>query len=170
MMLHNNLKGEKILNKTHKIFDIVISICIVLAMLCSCGFDAQDDEELIAECIECFVEAYNDRDIETILECMDSKMRDTFGYAADITDGIASKIGLDVGLSEILGISASFALEDDFIAINDMDITVNENGRAKADVYIGAEFADSEDETYEKIRFIMVEEDTDWFIHDIQIK
>ena len=113
-----NTKTEKTLCK--KLIMIVVpailTIIMSLSLLSACSktpptnnnsdeTNAVTDEELIRERVETFISAYNEGDMDTVLECLDAKSRNAMEAMLKLLGGIAgSYTGFEIDLKDLFSL------------------------------------------------------------------
>lgn len=120
------------------------------------------NEELITERIETFLTAYNDGDMEAVLECLDAKTRNAFQAMLNLLGGLAgAAAGFNIDLSDLfsLGISTT---QGDFMGLEITDINVIDSSNATATTIMNLTGAGTQ-----TIYFEMVYEKGSWYIHDM---
>lgn len=133
------------------------------------------DEELIEVRIDSFVTAYNNGDINAVLECFDTKTRNTYKLAMSFTENIGGAflkditgLGIDVSLSDLFGFSVGIISDDDLLSAEISNINISDEENAAVDVTLS--YKDMQSELSEDCTFIMLKEDGDWFIKDLESK
>ena len=155
------------MNKHLSAFFTIILLCTLLTSCLS--FPPKTDEELIRECMDAFITAYNTGDAEGCLECLDAKsinaMKSTSSLIGSIGFGIG---GFSFGINplELFGLAVANASEEDLLDIQILDIEIESDKRAT--VYTKFAYTDK----YNSIQgldcnIVMTKEDGDWFIKDI---
>ena len=75
-----------------RFFALILALILLLPCVASCSKEKEEvptTEELIKERIEQFVTAYNDGDMETVLDCLDAKTRNAFQAMLNLLGGLA---------------------------------------------------------------------------------
>ncbi len=124
------------------------------------------DEYLIRECVETFLTAYNEGDMDAVLECLDAKSRNAMEAMLNLLGGVAgSYTGFDIDLKDLFSLGVS-TVDDDFMLLN--IISVEMRGSSEAVVTTSMSLHGGMND--EKIYFIMVYEKGQWCISDITDK
>ena len=117
---------------------------------------------MITERIETFLTAYNDGDMEVVLECLDAKTRNAFQAMLNILGGLAgSGAGFNIDLSDLFSLGVS-TTSGDFMQLEVTDITVIDNANATATTTMDLTGAGTQ-----TIYFVMIYENDGWYIHDM---
>ncbi len=144
---------------------MVLSLCF--SLLTSC-FYFKSDEELIESRIDRFLDAYNSGDMDEVLECLDSKTKNTFKASAAFGNALIGKTGFDYTLSDLFSLSIGVVSEDDILTVSDISISMVSDDKATVDVTLS--YKDKLSDIQEKAVFTMVKEDGDWFIKNLENK
>ena len=104
---------EKILNGIWT----VIALSIVFSLLSGCVSFAKSDEEKIKSRLESFTNAYNSGDLEKMLDCMDSKTKNTYKSAINITDSLIGKTGFKINLNDLFGLSVGITSDGELMTL-----------------------------------------------------
>lgn len=135
---------------------LIFSFCIA-----GCTY-LKSDEEMIADRVQTFEEAYNNGDWEKVLNCFDSKSRNTYEAMFSVGEMFGSSlIGFDISFSDFFALGMGLVGEDEQLAIEITDIVIND--KKSAIVYGTVTF------NYENItsEIKLVKEKNDWFIQDM---
>ncbi len=160
--VNSNIECKKVLLK---ILSAVLSILMFLTITTSCK-NKYSDEDLIIECIEKFIDAYNDGDMDRVLECLDAKSRNAMKAMLDLMGGIAgSYAGFEIDLKDLFSLGIS-TVSDDFIEIEIIAIEIHSDDEAVVTTHMNL----TDTIENEKIFFIMTYEDSNWYISDISEK
>ena len=140
-------------------------VCVFLLMVmlsslfCSC-FMKKSDEEMIYDRLEAFLEAYNGGDFDELIECMDRKSRSAFKSVAHLFE---TDTGYSLG--DIFGVSVYGVSEGNLLDVVVLDLLIDEE---KATVRAEMTYSDKLITASDKVKFMMVKEDDDWFVSDIK--
>jgi hypothetical protein len=128
----------------------------------------KSDRELIESRIEKFADAYNDGDLDKALDCMDSKTKNTYKSAVNITNSLIGKTGFGADIRDLFGLSVGSLSDGDMLDIDITGVEFADSGRAnvKADLTFRAKTL-NRNETEDGITIVMVKENGDWFINDM---
>ena len=144
---------------------VLILITIIISLLGSGDTftPKKTDEELIRERIDTFLTAYNDGDMEEVLNCLDAKTKNTFNALLNVMGGIAGGLtGFSFDLRDLF--SLGVAIKDgDFMTLNVSDITVS-GSTAVATTSMSMPGGAS------IIYFKMIYENDGWYISDMTDK
>lgn len=152
-----------------KILSILLALVMMLTCFVSCKNNGEENkttpptnEELIIERIETFLTAYNDGDMEVVLECLDAKTRNAFQAMLNILGGLAGNAaGFNIDLSDLFSLGVS-TTSGDFMQLEVTDITVINSANATATTKMFLTGAGTQ-----IIYFEMVYEHNGWYIHDM---
>ncbi len=152
-----------------KILSILLALVMMLTCFVSCKNNGDENkttpptnEELITGRIETFLTAYNDGDMEVVLECLDAKTRNAFQAMLNILGGLAgSAAGFNIDLSDLFSLGVS-TTSGDFMELEITDITVIDSANATATTKMFLTGAGTQ-----IIYFEMVYENNGWYIHDM---
>ncbi len=136
---------------------------ICLGMLVSCAdimrlIDPPTDEELITERIQEFVTAYNNGDMDTVLECFDAKSRSTLKASIDL---IRAFSGGYIDMSALFSLGVNLT-EGEFMKLEISAIKVTDSKNATATATMELQGGGTQTLTFE-----MVFENEGWYIHDL---
>lgn len=109
-----------------------------------------------------FLAAYNSGDMDKVLECLDSKTRNTYTAAMNITGGLIGLTGFEVSISDLFGLGVGIMSDGDVLKLEQMDITIQSD--TKATVSTTMHYKDYETSYSETVKFTLVKEDGDWYI------
>lgn len=156
-------------SKSIRFLSLLLTTIIFLTCFASCKRNDDKNqptpptnEELITERIETFLTAYNDGDMEVVLECLDAKTRNAFQAMLNILGGLAgSAAGFNIDLSDLFSLGVS-TTSGDFMELEITDITVidSTNATATTKMFLTGSGA-------QIIYFEMVYENNGWYIHDM---
>lgn len=137
---------------------IVLCVCFVVlcSSLCSC-LRIKNDEEKIKSQINAFVFAYNSGDLTEVLECMDSKTRNTYKAAINITGSLLG--GVSVSDLFSLGVGLS---EGDALKVTIIEVTISDESNAMVKAIL-----ECNNSLTENVSFSMVKENGEWYIKNI---
>lgn len=152
-----------------KFLSILLALVMMLTCFVSCKNNGEENkttpptnEELITERIETFLTAYNDGDMEVVLECLDAKTRNAFQAMLNILGGLAGNAaGFNIDLSDLFSLGVS-TTSGDFMQLEVTDITVIDSANATATTKMFLTGAGTQ-----IIYFEMVYEHNGWYIHDM---
>ena len=151
--------------KTKKILSLLLALTIALTCLVSCENPFKPEpttEELIEERVNTFLTAYNSGDMETVLECLDAKSRQTFRAMLNILGGLAGGLtGFSVDLSDLFALGVN-TTSDDFMKLKITDIKVIDSTNAVVTTTMNLTGSGTQ-----TIYFKMVYENDGWYIHDM---
>lgn len=151
--------------KHRRFLAVIMMLLLCFSLLSACTFQ-KSDEELIESRIDQFLKAYNAGDMEAILDCLDTKTKNTYEAAMNIGNILIGKTGFDINLSDLFSISVGTMSEGDILTISDTTINISDD--TKATVYVTLGYKDKMNDTQEKAFFTMIKEDNDWFINDLE--
>ncbi len=119
----------------------------------------KSDEELIRDRIQEFEDAYNDGDMEAVLECLEPSIKNAYSAMYGIAGSFMSgKIGFNASISELFAIGTVTAMEDGLhIEINEIVIDGN-HATVRVTIRSGS-FSEAG-------RFKMVKDNREWYIRD----
>ncbi len=151
-----------------KIVVTALIIITVAFVLITCFFDFRTDEEKIEDQINNFVTAYNDGDLEKVLDSLDSRTRNALKSTMNITETLLGS-KMKVKLSDLFSVSVGLVSgEDDILKVTIDDIDIQDD---KATVNVSMTYRDKandfSDFTGEAV-FTMVKEDRDWYIRNFK--
>ncbi len=164
------------LQKTAKAICIAVLICLLVATLGSCdmiaGFlreleaEPLTDEQLIEARIDDFAGAYNNGDYDGVLECLDTKTRNTFNAMMNVGEAILGGFGLDmgIGLSDLFSLGIGMIPDDEALTFAIHTIEVNDDNTATVNVNVKSAVGGFTEEG----RFTMKKEDGDWYIRNLE--
>ncbi len=146
-----------------RFLSFLLAMLLLLPCLSACNKEKQPtNEELIENRITTFVTAYNDGDMEAVLECLDAKTRNAFQAMLNLLGGLAgSAAGFNIDLSDLFSLGVGIT-SDDFMQLEVTDITVIDSANAIATTTMDLTGAGKQ-----TIYFIMVYENDGWYIHDM---
>lgn len=141
---------------------LILSLFLCAAMLfgvLNFGGFLKSDEDLIRERIQAFEEAYNDGDMEAVLDCLEPSIKNAYSAMYGLAGGFASsKVGFDVAVSDLFAIGTGVAMEDGLhIEIEEIEISED-----RATVHVTLRSGSYE----EGGGFKLVKENRDWYIRD----
>lgn len=151
----------------YKFVIVTAALLLCLSSLSACAF-FKSDEELIESRIDAFLNAYNSGDMEAVMECLDSKTRNTLQAVMNIGDNLIGETGFNISLSDMFGLGVGMMSDEDILTISDMTINITGDTEATVDVTLG--YKDVFSENRESAYFTMIKEDNDWFIKNLQSK
>lgn len=166
------------LQNAGRIIGVVVISCMLVLGLCSCEYivdflkslepEQKTDEQLIEERIDEFATAYNNGDYDGVLECLDTKTRNTYNAMMNVGGALLGGFGLDMGisLSDLFSLGVGFIAVDEVMAFDIHSIEVGDNGTAVVDVTIKSAVGGFSEKAY----FTMKKEKDDWFIRNLQTK
>ena len=172
--MKNNAKRISKQNRSKflNILSLGLIFALLLITLCSC-FDGgsskkgggsskpKTDEEKIEARINEFITAYNDGDMDAVLQCLDATTRNAFQALLNLMGGfVGSQAGFDIDLSDLFSLGVSTA-EGDFMELEIRSIAMLDSSNAIATTFMDLNGAES------TIYFIMVYEKGGWYIHDM---
>ena len=164
-MKQHNLHSQKtqLASKCIRLLSFLLTTILLLTCLSACKKEKQPtNEELIENRITSFVTAYNDGDMEVVLECLDAKTRNAFQAMLNILGGLAgSAAGFNIDLSDLFSLGVS-TTSGDFMELDITDITVIDGANATATTTMDLTGAGTQ-----TIYFVMVYENEGWYIHDM---
>lgn len=154
--------------KKFNIISVFLIIILTFTFLSGCVGKQTSDSELIQARIDSFLDAYNSGNMDTVLECMDSKTKNTYKSAMNLTNALIGKTGFKIDLSDIFSLSVGLISDDDLLTFDDIDIKIISDD--SAEVYGTLSYQDKSkiNNSSEKVCFIMKKESSDWFIQDIK--
>ncbi len=155
-----------------KFLSILLALIMMLTCFASCKKNDDENktteptsEELITERIETFLTAYNGGDMNSVLECLDSKSRNAMSAMLNLLGGLAgSQIGFDIDLRDLFSLGVAIE-SDDFMKLQITDITVTGTKNAVATTTMDLTGAG-----VQTIYFHMVYENGGWYISDMTDK
>ncbi len=165
-----------------QIASVFLTILISMSVFISCTdenenniYDSEEqnddvtvvtDEYLIQKCVEDFLTAYNDGDMDRVLDCLDAKTRNAMEAMLNILGGLAgSQVGFDIDLKDFFSLGVN-TTSGDFMLLD--IINVEKQGNEKAVVTTSMSLPGGMDN--EKVFFMMVYENGKWCINDITDK
>ncbi len=170
-------------NFSFKLLSALFVLLMLLPLLVACsdkpnnnngGDDTNDtnnnntvtDEYLIRECVETFLTAYNEGDMDAVLECLDAKSRNAMEAMLNLLGGIAgSYAGFDIDLKDLFSLGVS-TVDGDFMLLD--IISIEMRGSSEAVVTTSMSLPGGMND--EKIYFITIYEKGKWCISDITDK
>ncbi len=172
-----NLKTSKtdFIRTLLNMVSVTLAILILLPILVSCsngsdnsndGKTLPTDEELIRECVQTFITAYNEGDMDTVLNCLNAKNRNAMEAILNLVGGaVGSYIGVDINLKDLFAIGVS-TVSGDLMKLNITDISITSNSDGKsATVTTSMDLAGTGAQT---VYFSMVYEHDGWYIGDMR--
>lgn len=127
----------------------------------------KSDEDLIKERIDEFIEAYNNGDMDAVMECFDPKTRSAMEATMGIGDALfGSYTGLDIGLGDMFGLSAGIN-EGDLMTLKDIQFTVPDGAEAvtvNANMTMNVSVMGRSQSMDSPVVINMVKDDGDWYI------
>ncbi len=154
-----------------KLLSAVLAILTMLTLFVACADKSNNntqptDEELIRKCVQTFITAYNEGDMDTALNCLNAKNRNAMEAILNLLGGAAgSYLGFDIDLKDLFSIGVSVTNGDLMkLNITDVSITSNSNGKM-ATVTTSMDLAGTGAQT---VYFSMVYEHDGWYISDMR--
>ena len=157
---------------------------LLCASLASCSMFQKSDEELIAERVGAFLNAYNNGDMDGVLACMDDKTRNMMKASMNVAGGIFGGLtGFNFNTSDLFALG--MGIWDDgalFLNITDINILDKENAVVTTEVdlektmeavenqfgqWIDVSSIEMLNEYTIEIYFTMVYENDGWYISDM---
>lgn len=158
-----------------KISALILALTLVFSFFTGCGFTSVNtsessggtetwttDEDRIEQRIETFLTAYNEGDMEVVLQCLDAKTRNAFQAMLNILGGLAgSQLGFDISLSDLFSLGVN-TTSGDFMGLNILSMNIVEGQSAVVTTSMTLHGSGTQ-----TIYFEMTYEHGDWFIHDM---
>lgn len=166
----HNSKTARSISRLLCVFSLLLTVILLLACISACGTPSEStseltDEKLIEERISQFVTAYNNGDMETVLECLDTKARNAFQALLNVLSGLAENAtGYSIDLSDLFSLGVSM-VSGDIIKVEIIEIAISNS--AKATVTATMNLKNTESKT---AYFSMTYENDNWYIGDITDK
>lgn len=151
------------MSKFKKLITILIICLMCFYTMVGCT-TTKSDEELIESKINQFFKAYNSGDMDSFLECLDCKTRNTYKSAMNIGNALIGKSGFKIGISDLIGIAVGTMSEEDILTISQINIAIKSETEATVDVTLAYKTEISD------IKVTMIKEDNDWFIKNLESK
>lgn len=143
-----------------------IAAIITVMSVAGCSVN-KTDEELINNRIESFIEAYNVGDMDGVLECLDSKTKNTFESAMNMSNALIGKTGFNINLSDIFGFTVGMISEGDLLKVSKININFTSDETADVNTVLSYSDKTGTGDFDEKVIISMKKEKSDWFIEDI---
>ena len=154
---------EKINNVKSKIkIALLATIVVLLVLLFLMCFLNPSDEKIIEDRIETFLTAYNQGDLDTVLDCFDTKSRNTLKPMLNLFGGfVGSLAGFSINISDLFSLGVNIRNEDCmYIKITDVEISNDKTA------LVTAVFSLEGDEA-RTIYFDMLYEKDGWYIKNM---
>lgn len=155
------------MRKFKNIVILTIATIITVMTVAGCNIN-KTDEELINRRIEAFFEAYNAGDMEGGVKCLDSKTKNTYESAMNMTNALIGKTGFSIKLSDIFGVAVGVISEGDLLKASEMNITLTSDETANVNTVLSYSDKTGMGNFAEKVLISMKKEKSDWFIEDIK--
>lgn len=156
---------KKQISIMQKIIACFLGIMLSFAFFIACKKAVEKpptNEELITERIECFVTAYNDGDMDTVLLCLDAKKRNVMQAWMNLAGALAGHFaGFQINLSDLFSLGIGMK-EGDFMELEMGDIKILDTENAVATTNMDLPMGEAE-----VIYFIMVYEKDGWYISNM---
>ena len=148
-----------------KLLSLFLAIMLLCSTLASCEEKKQPTaEELIEERITTFLTAYNDGDMEEVLECLDTKSKNKFNALLNVMGGIVGGLtGYSFDLRDLFSLGVTLA-DGDFMNLSISKIEVS------GDKAVATTQMSLYPSGHQIIYFSMVKENDGWFISDMTDK
>ncbi len=128
-------------------------------------FFQKTDDEKICACLEKFETAYVRGDLQTCLECFDSKSRNGLAGAASLGSGISGIWGFNFSSSAINDLfGLAVAAQDPKLHFDIKDITFKSSDLATVTAILTSSALYGTKDVCEEVTFDMVKEDNDWYM------
>ncbi len=151
-----------------KLIATALALIVLLSLFVACSGGQEDvpeaptNEQQIKERIEKFSTAYNQGDMDAVLECLDAKSRNAMNAMLNLVGGIAGSLtGVDIDLRDLFSLGI-YISSDDFMKLQIGKITVTDSKNAVATTTMDLTGAG-----VGTIYFYMVYENGGWYIHDM---
>lgn len=149
---------------------LILVLCIAFSAS-GCGM-FKSDEGKIQERIYTVADSYNTGNVAKLIECFDSKTKNTVESALGVSNSILSGItGFDISTKDVLGIVAGMASMSlgDSIKINSVsDIKINgDTATAKVSLTFINVLSDKKETSSAEVKVELVKENDDWFVKSI---
>lgn len=142
-----------------KMLCLLFVFILLLTSFTACKTATPSDEELIAARITTFYTAYNDGDLNTVLECLENEVRLEYQAMYNLLGGaVGGLAGLTVNMADL------FSLADTYMDLEIKSVSIHSDKTATAETVMTL------DKEAETIYFDMVFENGDWFIKDFTSK
>ena len=144
------------------VYKIGLAFFLVVILSISCIACGPDNEELIKERITSFACAYNDGDMDTVLNSLDTETRSTLEAMLNLYNSLLGGLtGFNFDLRDLFTLGVNMTAGDMMeLRIEEILVKDQENAIVVAVMDLG----DSGEQT---VYFIMVYENKGWYIHDI---
>lgn len=144
------------------IYKIGLAFLLIAILSFSCIACGPSDQELIEERITSFVNAYNDGNMELVLNSLDTETRTTLEAMLNLYNGLLGGLtGFNFDLRDLFALGVNMTAEDM------MDLRIEEIIIQNKENAIAVAVMDLENSGEETVYFIMVYENEGWYIHDI---
>lgn len=165
------------LRNAGRIVCAVVMTCMLVVSLGGCAFIAEflksletepkTDEQLIEERIERFAEVYNNGDYDGVLECLDTKTRNTVSAMMNVGAAILGEFGFDMGisLSDLFSLGVGLIGDDEILTFDIHSIDVQSANLAVVEVTMKSAVGNLS----EAAVFTMRKEDDDWYIRNLEV-
>lgn len=138
---------------------LVMAILILVPMLSAC----QSDEEMIEDRVYAILDAFNSGDMEAVLDCYDAKTRNANKALMNIGDGLLGMAGLDVGLTDLFGLTVGLMSDVELVRVEDMQISINSD-KTQATVVGNLYYTDVDGSWGMPLELTLIKENGDWYI------
>lgn len=157
-------KAKKWLRIAAPIAAVIILLAIIVPLLSSDGGEftpQKTDEELIRERIDTFLTAYNDGDMEEVLNCLDAKSKNTFNALLNVMGGLAGGLtGFSFDLRDLF--SLGVAVMDGYSLHFDISGVETNGGKAVATATMNTSPTE-----FSTVYISLIYENDAWYIQDI---
>lgn len=148
---------------------ILKQLCVLLvSILIMLNFTAcnmwKSDEELITDRFNMFVLAYNNGDMDAVIECLDTKSQNIINATINIGEGVFSGLtGFDLSSEDLFALGMGFMSEDPLsVQISSIEITSETSAIVNLTMSLKEENMGVEETESGVLK--MVKEKGDWYI------
>ena len=142
----------------------ILIICFIFTSVVGCSL-IKTDSEKIEERINEFSSAYNSGDFDGVLDCLDSKTRNTLRATLNITQGIT---GMKFNISDLFSVSVGVMSENDILNLKILKINITDKENATVNATMN--YKDKIQQQSNNVVFTMVKEKGNWYIKDLENK
>jgi len=139
---------------------VVLLIIGLLAAAYYSGF-FKSDEDKIEDRMNAFLDAYNAGDINSVLESLDAKTRNTYGAYMNVGNALIGLSGFGLELSDMFALGVSLS-DGETLSFENMEITMLSDKKASVSAIMC--YQGYQDTSSQNVEFILIKENKDWYI------
>ena len=154
--------GSKFATRLLTVFLIVATVCVSFA---ACA--PKTDEEMIADRIREFQNAYNSGDMDALIETLEPTTKNAMKATVSILQSLlGGKLGVDISLSDLFSLGVYYMDDNGVIRFDIERIVIEESGtKAAAEVIMNYGQASSAQNVTAYFEFVKT--NSGWFIKDV---